>query len=361
LKQNGPFGTCTINRLFLLGSFGTATERIAMPFKEFLHQVKSTSQLYLTTQYETPSAQVQDPTKSQAEQELEALLASVFPPPLPPLLNDLSSIPPWILPTLVPQQLNFWIGQAPQGASSGLHHDYADNLYLLLKGKKRFTLFSPKDTAQMRLFGQPKRVARNGLIVYEADIRDDGAYARHVAQWKVKQAQQQLEALESRTDASPEAIQAAEDALDDALLGVVDYDEDLEMEEEQASDNTIGHPITHDNPTTIPKSEPPSFSQWPNAVLHSSDSLPPELSTATRMACTLEAGDLLYLPASWFHEVTSYSSPEEVHMALNFWFHPPTTTDFKQPYEDPYWASQWKQCESVLHSEAWIGKVSSDS
>jgi hypothetical protein len=39
---------------------------------------------------------------------------------------------------------------------------------------------------------------------------------------------------------------------------------------------------------------------------------------------TLEPGQCLYLPASWFHEVTSFgSSGTCMHVAVNYWFHPP--------------------------------------
>lgn len=39
---------------------------------------------------------------------------------------------------------------------------------------------------------------------------------------------------------------------------------------------------------------------------------------------TVEAGQALYLPASWFHEVTSFGSGDScMHVAVNYWFHPP--------------------------------------
>lgn len=61
----------------------------------------------------------------------------------------------------------------------------------------------------------------------------------------------------------------------------------------------------------------------------------------------LKPGEMLYLPASWYHEVTSSASPffgqsgtyegktkakEEapVHMALNYWFHPPDALTFEE-------------------------------
>ena len=42
----------------------------------------------------------------------------------------------------------------------------------------------------------------------------------------------------------------------------------------------------------------------------------------------LEAGQMLYLPAGWFHEVTSFSeAPSQTHLALNYWFQPPDNLD----------------------------------
>ena len=42
----------------------------------------------------------------------------------------------------------------------------------------------------------------------------------------------------------------------------------------------------------------------------------------------LHAGEMLYLPCGWFHEVRSYgNSKEGGHLALNYWFHPPDNLD----------------------------------
>jgi len=61
----------------------------------------------------------------------------------------------------------------------------------------------------------------------------------------------------------------------------------------------------------------------------------------------------LYLPASWFHEVTSFNDNSRTdpdfsgHLAFNYWFHPPTTKDFGTPYESEYWVQWWKDTESL--------------
>lgn len=56
------------------------------------------------------------------------------------------------------------------GASSGLHHDFHDNLYILLRGRKRFRLYPPTDAPNMYTHGILKRIHSNGRIVYEGQV-----------------------------------------------------------------------------------------------------------------------------------------------------------------------------------------------
>ena len=81
----------------------------------------------------------------------------------------------------------------------------------------------------------------------------------------------------------------------------------------------------------------------------------------------VDAGEMLYLPTGWFHEVTSYSSNPcadklALHMAFNYWFHPPTMlqeADVLEPYEDQFWESDFlmrlndeeKAAEAMIFSE----------
>lgn len=54
----------------------------------------------------------------------------------------------------------------------------------------------------------------------------------------------------------------------------------------------------------------------------------------TPFVAEMEAGDMLYLPSSWCHEVTSISEQSDNwHIAFNYWFHPP---DDLEDYENPY-------------------------
>jgi ribosomal protein L16 Arg81 hydroxylase len=60
------------------------------------------------------------------------------------------------------------------GASSGLHHDFHDNLYVLLRGRKRFRLYPPDQAKRMYTHGRIAKVHANGRIVY-ADQASRGA------------------------------------------------------------------------------------------------------------------------------------------------------------------------------------------
>lgn len=76
---------------------------------------------------------------------------------------------PALMGNLLPMNYNLWLGNSRDGSSSGLHHDFHDNLYVLLRGKKRFRLFSPLDAHRLSTAGKIARVHPNGRICYEAD------------------------------------------------------------------------------------------------------------------------------------------------------------------------------------------------
>ncbi|KNE69657.1 hypothetical protein AMAG_14212 [Allomyces macrogynus ATCC 38327] len=323
-----------------------------------------------------------------------ARIADVFPPPLPPLLRDIPLVPSYFS-TLVPQQLNLWIGNAPRGASSGLHHDFADNLYVLVQGRKRFTIFSPADAKYMDLYGTVKRVARNGLIVYEDDVRDDGAFPADVARWAVEDAQAKVDALEAQGVKSGDEWERATARLEEAMDAMLEYAEDDlnfggeddfdadgfdDNEEDEEDEETADQFFKSSKsakkrarpaeakppPADSMPSEPPSFSRIPASALHPSDDLTAaaanadhkqRLALARRVTCTLDPGNMLYLPASWFHEVTSYSGDDsDVHIALNYWMHPPTGTEFAKPYPDGYWRAVWEAVERKVVDSGLVQK-----
>ena len=57
---------------------------------------------------------------------------------------------------------------------------------------------------------------------------------------------------------------------------------------------------------------------------------------------------MLYLPAGWFHEVSSLGA----HCALNYWFHPPDTRTYERPYAaHAFWRREWRRTLRVERGE----------
>jgi hypothetical protein len=97
---------------------------------------------------------------------------------------------------------------------------------------------------------------------------------------------------------------------------------------------------------SLSKKEPPSFSRVDTdasrEVLERDFPLFLE-SESKGLTISLEPGEMLYLPAGWFHEVRSSGPPAGGgHMALNYWFHPPDGSAFEKPYQSDFWENDWK-------------------
>eukprot|EP00045_Choanoeca_perplexa_P002935 m.27784 g.27784 ORF g.27784 m.27784 type:complete len:338 (+) comp11777_c0_seq21:318-1331(+) len=327
-----------------------------MPFESFISQLQQGSdRLYLTTQ----DVAVDD-------QGRPGLMA-------PPVTNLREDFPlrPDLLSTLQPFNYNLWIGQTQTGSSSGLHHDFHDNLYVLIHGCKRFRLISPKDAEAMATAGDIAQVHSNGRICYQGEVTAaDGsslaASEASVRQQKAEEAVAKAEdavakglpgAQEQLTEAEAELEEALE-ALLDAEGGFGDDGDDNDDNDDDDGDNIVLDVLataTSDTPKDVEESLPNSFSKvdlgQPSAVIQKEF---PLFQTAVQTFCTVRAGEMLYLPCGWFHEVTSLpqasqananASKPGLHMAFNYWFHPPVPGDntcFEQPYPTSAWADDWQ-------------------
>ncbi|KAI9096434.1 cupin-like domain-containing protein [Phlyctochytrium arcticum] len=403
-------------------TFGTGLPREEMSFKSFLENLKKgNTELYLTTQYQPEEIDEEEESDEDAEEDLlddaeeekkymeiarKRFLSDFCPPPCHLLLKDFP-LQPELLKGLVPQTVNLWIGAskagAPEGSSSGLHHDFQDNLYVLIRGQKKFRIFSPKDAENLYVNGQINKVYPNGYIEYSSSdddedtkMREDGANLFDVASWRVSNAQDALDKAEDSGKGVAEAEKALAEAienlskvghLEDGDIDFDELDEDEDDEDDEEDNNSVdGEPASKEksinkrsaeededesaNGTSAENGEkegersakkakfeddteddelpePASFSRIPSAVLHGKGDAKdfPLLAKSTGIDFTLKESEMLYLPAGWFHEVQSSgtSSAEQdanIHIAFNYWFAPPVTNKFAQPYEDKYW-SDW--------------------
>jgi hypothetical protein len=324
-------------------------------------------------------------------------------PPASRLLGDVNGGPPFRPPIageLVPANVNVWMGASgASGASSGLHHDHHDNMYVLMRGTKKFELYAPCEIGSMYTAGTPRRVNRNGRVNYEESgptrgDGDAGDVAARVASGAVRAAEAHLEAAEAAMEAGEEGaagrVADAERALDDAMDAAADgggaggdgddfdgdgddfdgdaffgghddfddvVDSDLEDDDDDDDDDDEPGRVSSGSPEAD-DADPPSFSRVDRDRLHEFPRFARAHATV-RVETEVHAGEVLYLPAGWFHEVTSRGEGEmRCHLALNYWFHPPVsggvdgcTYAFETPYgtkaRQAMWESDWAMWEKL--------------
>ena len=372
-------------------TFGLLAPKVEMMYGELVDNImKGNDRLYMTTQ---------DLERFEDDLDDFDMPKSVLAEPLK-ILEDDFPVQPKLLGNLVPYQLSMWHGLAKSGSSSGLHHDYHDNLYLLIRGRKRFRLFAPSAAQHMQTSGIPAKVHSNGLIVYRNKpddpmvvVRSDGVPMSFLVRQRKDQAESELieveealqdlhaanlpeeqktverERLESKLEECEVQIDTAmEDMLVFGCPGIdhseSESDDDLEPESKRLKTDTAHvdidslappQPIGVKMPDHFCDMTFPTDSDDPNVVFTSH----PHLRQVGCLVCEIEAGDMLYLPASWFHEVTSYSelpgidppdpkqpvksSQDRGHLAFNYWMYPPDGESFSQPYLDSFWPRRWQK------------------
>ncbi|KAL3133669.1 hypothetical protein ABBQ32_008175 [Trebouxia sp. C0010 RCD-2024] len=372
-----------------------------MTFGELVQQLQQgNDSLYLTTQETGVDA---------------AGLPNIMAPPVSRLRQDFP-VRPECMGCLIPQQINLWMGAARNGASSGLHHDFHDNLYILLRGRKRFRLYPPSEAPHMYTHGHLKKIYPNGRIVYAGQgmVLEDGSDTSEVRRWQQEQAvEAELAAAEEGVTAGAKGAKGrlaraeqAFEALLDAQLRCRQHDpgedgcsgsegfpadlqddyidsdaDDIDSNDSQQAVLSLQSRLNPGqaceglglgvqqgasrSPTTkqlvwesvIDDSNPPSFSQVDLSSLTETElcmQFPMFPAASKCYECELSAGEQLYLPCGWFHEVRSYGDSQQGgHLALNYWFHPPDNLDpsleaMQSPYRSKYWSDLWTRRGMVL-------------
>ncbi|CDK26855.1 unnamed protein product [Kuraishia capsulata CBS 1993] len=278
-------------------------------------------------------------------QEAESRCSDLFQPPLTCLLTNPDILPlnVKLFEALVPQQVNLWMGltaeetsssafqadltkpdlglgkRVPFGTSSGLHHDHSDNLYIPVTGCKRFTVYSPSEYKQMYTVGRVNQLYNSGVIDYHPDER--------APNWRTTNA-------------------------DGSMTDCNTYEENLH---ESGAESALKC-----------DQDPPSFSRVPPLLANIDQVSDPEVKKqltdvanvrfpgfldANSLKIELNPGDALYLPAGWFHEVTSTGDFQDeipgIHTAINYWFAPPDGTAEK-PYTTPFWRNDFARTARAI-------------
>eukprot|EP00730_Choanoeca_flexa_P019195 TRINITY_DN9368_c0_g1_i5.p2 TRINITY_DN9368_c0_g1~~TRINITY_DN9368_c0_g1_i5.p2 ORF type:complete len:217 (+),score=33.94 TRINITY_DN9368_c0_g1_i5:799-1449(+) len=158
-----------------------------------------------------------------------------------------------------------------------------------------------------------------------------------------------MQALEALLDAEETLNDFGDDDLDNN--GGDDGEAD-EKEDETDGRESKARAVKDEKPSTLPNSF--SKADPSDAIAINRDF--PLFKTAVQTTCEVAKGEMLYLPCGWFHEVTSFSDNSDttadksdkagLHMAFNYWFHPPVPSDntsFEQPYPTPAWENDFQR------------------
>lgn len=157
--------------------------------------------------------------------------------------------------------VNLWMGNSYEGTTtSRLHMDAMDNLYVVLKGTKDFVVYPPNLSNYMRTISPTISVSPNGhSFQYKGPIDNENKNSN----------------LETKKN---------HNYLKDKTY--IDYDKE----------------------------------KYHFSYLSGTDDPLLEEALGKEKRFSLKPGDILYLPAGWFHQVTS---SEGQHQALNYWWKPP--------------------------------------
>lgn len=240
------------------------------------------------------------------------------------------------------------MGKAKEASSSGLHHDYHDNLYILLRGRKQFRLFSPADAKNLYVRGRIDKVHSNGLISYfDLPTRSDGASMAEVASQETTLAEKELKKAEDDYEKLENDPESSSESKEKALQRVQDAEERLDNAMEASLDACADENDFDESDESEPVEKYQNFSILSVDDLKNKNTNKlkkfPLFKKAKETICEVKAGQMLYLPASWFHEVTSFSDDDKFHCAMNYWVYPPHIGgNFDQPYEDQFWQRRWE-------------------
>ena len=377
-------------------SFGKG-KLVSMSFQQFLDRVGDANDdsLYLTASSKSESSDIDNGTtqshnavgkrKRATSANDNTKAKESFLSPLVSALNQNGEqfpLLPHIMGSLIPSSIYIWMGRSgTRYSSSGLHHDFHDNLYILLRGSKRFRLYAPSDAEYMYLHGNVRKIHGNGLINHclESDKDDeggdttsDGVPIPTISQAKLKRLQRRKELMQRKKEVeqclmkaeenADAGVEFAQDRLQEAERELDDImDEFMDLDEQKDTDDNVGvkskQPSSDNNAAT--PTYPKSFSKIPVELLLSEQTTEanghdelleryPLFQNARVAYCNLMEGDALYLPTSWFHEVSSSSQANEIdkgaHLALNYWFHPPSNPQsFRSPYSSDFWPKHWRE------------------
>ena len=194
-----------------------------------------------------------------------------------------------------PDAVNLWFGE--DRSVSTLHHDPYENIYAVVTGTKRFLLYPPSDYHWLDKRDYPKAQWK-----YDADASSVAAASSSSATASSSSSSDPLSRFTLLP--SPEGTRTAW----------------FDLEPQDPED-----PLPPPEKLNLRLAEQAEVKELPPPGPYPPYSTHPPMPAAARSAYTtpiwvdLQAGEVLYLPALWFHRVAQRGDAEEKTIAVNFW------------------------------------------
>jgi peptidyl-lysine (3S)-dioxygenase / protease len=200
-----------------------------------------------------------------------------------------------------PEAVNLWVGD--ERSVSSIHKDHFENMYAVVYGEKTFTLLPPTDIA----FLEEREYATKRYVFAQGD----------------NQSATSTIGIGGRAES---VFACAEDGSHRTGSHRIHTD-DLVLESIQEESDGTGPPSSirwiatdPDDPEVLEKS--PSFRY------------------AHPVRCTVRAGEVLYIPAMWYHQV----SQTTLTIAVNYWYD--QRFDFRYVF---YQHMKRSKCDSIAN------------
>ena len=212
-----------------------------------------------------------------------------------PLLDDVEGEIPWATEVFgaPPDAVNLWVG--PMEALTTLHKDHYENIYCVIKGTKHFTLYPP--TEGPFLHSQPC-----GAASYKQ--REDGTFA--VVNSEGTEIHHHSRGGGGVGGGRKEGRRRGEE--------IEQLDDGKDCRSTNSSASSAG--VAEGNATEPTMRWIAANPQNPDYEKH------PRFKHAQAVHVTVNAGQALYLPSLWFHQVGQTGSEDcgDNCIAVNYWY-----------------------------------------
>ncbi|KAL4423232.1 hypothetical protein ABPG77_000024 [Micractinium sp. CCAP 211/92] len=278
--------------------------QVKMPLRDFLALLRSSRQNPSGSNDSTAELAGGGRVVPYLQYQNSSLTAEV-----PQLLGDIDLLLSWATQAFggLPEAVNLWIGD--ERSVTSWHSDPFENIYAVVAGSKTFTLMPPAELYRMRLrqYSQAsmQRLCRRhpAILANIARVRLARATYKPVGGSAPAGSREAVEAVASGAAALAPALH---DPPERVLWSSVLPTPDMRQQQQQQQCRAAVEGGLH-QPGKAPAAAPARD-------LFADPSLPPPL------VVTVKAGEALYLPAKWWHQVEQEPDASGRAIAVNYWY-----------------------------------------